>query len=537
MPVALVKPALASPAAPILKIETRQKMQNSLVSFRFMALVDVGDIEAGREYKPAPFHHELSDLLLRNTEHVVIEMFRESGKSSYVLKAFPLYCCAYPRKDRSYILLIKSNETLAREKLKEIRNEYKSNPLLRHNLARIVDDSAKIFSVDVYNEHGEIINVRIEAYGKGSPVRGLSHKERRPQIVLLDDVQDREDARSESISRGDWDWFLSDIVFLGRNSRIFFIANNLGDKCIAEKIFKYAGELEAIKFKPIRVPVMVDDAPSWPDRDTLESIIRERNDYSKVGKASIWYSEKMCVSVADEARIFDEKDYRAYSREQRDKVLQNPSRLTCCMDVASSIKDTSCYRAITVVGQDEDNRWLVLDVRYGRWDTIQMLDEIFNVVKEYKLRSIGIETGQIYQILEPIIRERQLKHNTFFGLDELEHQAIGSKLERIKMLQPRFKAGAVLFPEYYVPWLNELKIELAGVTIDAINSEFVDCVDSLAMHNQVSKFIKKKEPTAEELREKYREALRGGPARAELAKLEDKLHINYEQMVEAMAEE
>jgi hypothetical protein len=512
-------------------------MRDSLVAYRFMCMVDMDDVASGIECKSAPFHYELSELLLHNTEHVAIEMFRESGKSAYALKAFPLYCCSYPRKDRSYIVLIKASDTLAKAKLKDIRNEYKTNPLIAHNLVRITEDSSNLFSVDVRDENGQIINVRIEAYGKGASIRGLNNRDRRPQIVICDDVQTRVDAQSNSVSASDWEWFLSEVIFLGKNSRIFFIGNNLGDKCIAERIFKNADALEKVKFKPIKVPVMVDEVPSWPERDTLEDILKERNDYIKLGKASIWYAEKMCEAMADEDKIFNPEDYAWYTKEEREKILEKPGRITACLDTASSVKDGSCYRAITVVGADEQNRWLLLDNRYGRWDTIKMLDKIFGVVKDCRLTSFGIETGQIYQILAPIILEEQRRRNIFFTLIELQHAAIGSKLERIKMLQPRFKAKALLFPNYYVPWLDEIKAELDGIARDSIRSEFVDCIDSLAMHIQIARYVTPKKESTEELKQKYREALRGGPERVHLAQLEDKLKINPEKMLEDYLEE
>jgi hypothetical protein len=547
MPVALVERPLspqfrAGPAEPVLKLETRQKMRDSLVAYRFMCFAKLDDVAAGIECKAAPFHYELSELLLHNTEHVAIEMFRESGKSTYALKSFPLYCCSYPHRDRSYIVLIMANATLAISKLDEIRTEYKSNPLVAHNLVRIVKDSGNAFAVDVRDENGQIINVRIEAYGKGAAIRGLNNNDRRPQIVLCDDVQTREDAESDSVSKSDWKWFLSEVIFLGKNSRIFFIGNNLGDKCIAERIFQNAEGLEKIKFKTIKVPIMVknelgDDVPSWPARDTVEDILKERNDYVKLGEESIWYAEKMCEAMAEGDRIFREDDYTAYSKEEREKILETPGRITACMDMASSVKDGSCYRAITVVGTDEENRWLLLDNRYGRWDTIKMLDEIFGVVKDYRLTSFGIETGQIYQILTPIILEEQRRRNIFFVLVELQHSTIGSKLERIKMLQPRFKAHSLLFPDYYVPWLYEVKIELAGIARDSIKSKFVDCIDSLAMQIQIARYVAPKKESTEELKQKYREALRGGPERVHLAQLEDKLKINPEKMLEDYLEE
>lgn len=115
--------------------------------------------------------------------------------------------------------------------------------MLQHNLVKINEENNKVFSVDVKNERGQILNVRIEAYGKGTGIRGLNNQDRRPKVIILDDIQDKDDARSETITATDWDWFLSDIIFLGENTRIFFIGNNLGDRCCIEKCINNAKEL------------------------------------------------------------------------------------------------------------------------------------------------------------------------------------------------------------------------------------------------------------------------------------------------------
>ena len=146
------------------------------------------------ELKSPKFHYELSDLLLKEKSNVAVEMFRESGKSSYALRTFPLYCLAYPDRKRDFIVIIKGNQTLASNKLKELVEEYNNNPLIRHNLVSIKEQNSQVFSVDVKNEKGEVINIRIEAYGKGASIRGLSNQDRRPKIIILDDIQDHEDA-------------------------------------------------------------------------------------------------------------------------------------------------------------------------------------------------------------------------------------------------------------------------------------------------------------------------------------------------------
>ena len=457
--------------------EVKKRLKNDLVAFRDVVLMNDPKFEVA----PGDFHFALSDLLLNEKKHVAIEMFRESGKSSYALRAFPLHCLAYPSKDRDFIVIIKQNQSTASNKLKDIISEYKSNPLLQHNLVQINEENAKVFSVDVKDEFGQVVNVRIEAYGKGTGIRGLNNQDRRPKIIILDDIQDKDDARSETVTATDWDWFLSDIIFLGEHTRIFFIGNNLGDRCCIERCINNAAELH---FKVIRVPIMVDNKPSWPARHTVEGILRERADYAKLGKLDIWMAEKMCQAVAEENRTFSEDDYRYYS-PNRQQELVNCCNVYACLDPASSLNPESCFRAITVTGVSQENYWFLLNCRYGRWDTFGIISEIFNVVIKYGLREFYIEKGWWEQVSRPLIEQEMRRRNVFFNVIPLEHGKVGTKLERIKALQPRFKAHTVFFPDE-ADWLSEFKTELAGVTRDAIKSEYIDLVDAFAMTDQVA---------------------------------------------------
>lgn len=456
--------------------EVAERLKSSLVDFRHVVLVN----DPEKECAPAEFHHELSDLLLHGKQHMAIEMFRESAKSAYTMRTYPLHSIAYPKKNCSYIVLIKKNQRSASAKLSQLITEYKTNPALQHNKVSIVEENKEAFSVDVKNEDGEIINIRIEAYGKGSPVRGLNYNDRRPDIVILDDIQSSEDVKGVAIEN-DWDWFLSDVKFLGKDSRIFLIGNNLGENCVIERVITNANELE---FDTLRIPSMIDGVSTWPTKNTVEDIEKVKAAYAKIGKLDIFYSEMMCVAVSEETRIFNEKDYRYYSPNRVDE-LASVCNVYAVLDPASSTKKTSCLRAVDVVGVDTNNNWFILDIRYGRWNSAEMMDVIFDVVKRWGLRDFHIEKGVYEQVIEPFLTIEMKRKNVFFNVEPLEHATVGSKLERIKMLQPRFKAHSIYFPDE-AEWLPELKSELAGVTKDAIKSQFIDVVDALTMVCQIA---------------------------------------------------
>lgn len=461
--------------------QTYKRMYRSLVDLRAIGLKNDPD----KETPPANFHFTWSHLLLHGKDHEAIEGYRESAKGQYVLRSFPLHRLLYPIRHESYIVLVKANQKLAENKLLELEDEYSTNPIINANCEDIKVKSGKVFSVDVRDHNNEIINVRIEAYGKGAAIRGLSNLDRRPNIVIIDDPQDEEDANSETILENDWNWFLSDIKFLSKSCRIFLIGNNMGEKCIIEMVRKHAKEL-GFNFR--RVPVMnKDNVPLWPERNTTAEILKEREAYRSIGKLDIWLREKMCLSVDEETKVF-KKGWRRYYAAGNKRNIQADSSIYITLDPASSKERNACYRAFVVNAVSPENLWYLLDVPFGFWDSVQLIDKLFEIVEKYRPIQVGIEKGLYQQVIEPFIDKEMVRRNIYFEIVPLEHAKEGSKLERIKILAPRFKTGTILFPDNTEtdPWVTEMETEMEGVTKDKIKSLRIDLVDALAMQTQIA---------------------------------------------------
>jgi predicted phage terminase large subunit-like protein len=458
------------------KAEIIEEAKKNLVNFRKILLTTAEDEKSSPE-----FHYKWSDLLLQGQNNTAIEGFRESGKSSYILRAFPLYCIAYPEKARSYIVIIKANARLAQSKLKEIERECLNNPVIKERIVKIVDQSAERFSIDVHYTPEKTTNLLFEAYGKGASIRGLSNQDRRPSIVVIDDPQSIEDARSEAVTEADWQWFTSDVMFLGKKSRIFLIGNNLGERSIIERVFANPKELG---FETYKTSVLHKGKSSWEEMFPVEEIEKEKENYRKIGELSTWLREKMCEAISEETRIFKKQDYRYFAWNTVDKIIRH-TRVKATLDPASSTDNKSCYRAIVVNAVDTQNNWFIVDVPFGRWDSALLIEKIFDTVTKWELRDFGIEKGIFKQVLEPFIYKEMSQRQVFFNIIPIEHGKRGTKLERIKLLQPRFKAHTIWFPDN-ADWVAEMESELAGVTKDEIKSLYIDLVDALAMQEQVA---------------------------------------------------
>jgi predicted phage terminase large subunit-like protein len=447
----------------------------SLVSFRKGFFPDEKDVE------PAWYHHEISDILLNGDTNFAIEGFRECAKTQYVIRAHTLHRLVYPRWDCRYILFILSNQTLASARLKEIRDEYLNNKELSSNLVEKRVDNGQAFEVVVMDEEGVHRDIRIEAYGKGASVRGATHAGRRPDIVIIDDPQDLEDSMSESTLDKDWIWFQSDIKYLGKNTRIFAIGNNLGAKCIMERIFANPNELG---FTTMKIPIMdATDCPNWPAMFPLERVLDEREKSASMGSLDVWYRERMCECISPDTQVFEQEFFRYYEpREIQGSLGKWDVYVT--VDLAISQKETADYTAIVAVAVDPDGNWFVLDVDYGRYDPTETMDSIFRMVDKWEPLCVGLETVQYQAAMRHFLEKEMPRRGRFFRVEPLASHA--KKAIRIHMLQPRFALRTVLFPRG-AGWIPEMEGELLNFTPDGARSLHDDLIDALAYMEQLVK--------------------------------------------------
>lgn len=425
------------------------------------------------EVKTPEFQEEWGSILLHGKNHYAVEGFRESGKSGCVLRAFPMHCLTYPSKDRQYVVFIMATQRLASKRLKEIEDEWMNNELLSMNLVRIVEQSQNGFEVIVRNEVGEEMWVRFEAYGKGAAIRGLNVHDCRPSIVLIDDPQDLEDAKSDTVQEGDWEWFLSDVLFLGKKTRIFLIGNNLGEKCLIERVIDNQKDL---KFTGVRIPILdIEGNSVWPERWSTEEIEAEREAFRRIGNLDVWEREKMCIAISPESQLFKKEYFKYYKPEELQTKDMN---IFTTVDLAISQKETADYTVVCTIGVNSENHWFVLDIKYGRFDPTQTIDAVFEAVTRYRPVYVGMEKVAYQAALSHFIEKEMPKRNIWFTVKDLE--AKEKKEERIKAIQPRFKAGTVWFP-MGASFLGELESEFLAFP----KSLHDDLIDALAYQDQI----------------------------------------------------
>lgn len=134
---------------------------------------------------------------------------RGEAKTTFVDVFFLLWCVVTGRK--RYILIIADALEQAASFLEAVKVELESNPRL------MADFPAHCGPGRVWNV-GTIItaqNVKVQAFGAGKRMRGLRHGPHRPDLALLDDLENDENVRSPEQRDKLESWLLRTVLSLG----------------------------------------------------------------------------------------------------------------------------------------------------------------------------------------------------------------------------------------------------------------------------------------------------------------------------------
>ena len=149
--------------------------------------------------RPGRLHRELFDLWRRSRTRGSLESRsgrrlalaapRGAAKSTLKTLIFPIHATLYQLE--RYIVILSATLKQARQRLHNIRSELETNETLK------VFYAAELAQWDARTRDSlEVNKVRLDAYSAGTEIRGISHRQWRPTLVLLDDVEDSQAVRN-----------------------------------------------------------------------------------------------------------------------------------------------------------------------------------------------------------------------------------------------------------------------------------------------------------------------------------------------------
>ena len=179
---------------------------------------------------------------------------RGHAKSTVMSLQNVLHAALYGYKQ--YILLISDTETQAITFLDAIKNELETNELLCRDFGQQMGKPWKTGSILLAN------GCRIDAVGSGQKLRGRRNYERRPDLILCDDIENDEGVRTAEQRRKTADWFWKAVCKAGDSyTDILVIGTVLHHDSLLSNLLENPG------FQSRKYQAVLSDAPSplWQD--------------------------------------------------------------------------------------------------------------------------------------------------------------------------------------------------------------------------------------------------------------------------------
>lgn len=161
--------------------------------------------------------------------------------------------------------------------------------------------------------------------GAEAAVRGINIFNRRPNLIVCDDIQTRENALSEVQNASLIDWFtgtlLKTLSKKGSNRKVIYLGNMYPGECL----------LKILKDNPswvsmITGAILSDGDSLWPQLQPVDSLIEEYKHDEAMGRGHIWFAEVQNDPLDSRYRLLSESLPSSF--DERAKLMADSYFLT-----------------------------------------------------------------------------------------------------------------------------------------------------------------------------------------------------------------
>lgn len=216
-----------------------------------------------------------------------------------LIKVYIIYCILFTQK--RFILIISATATLAENILSDVADmldEPNAKKVFGDWRLGMEKDTAAIKKFGFRNR-----NITLAALGAGTSLRGLNIKNERPDVMIFEDIQTREQAESQIQSENLEKWMVGTAMKAKSpmGCIFIFVANMYPTKW--SLLRKLKGNPTWIKF--IAGGILADGTSLWEELHPIAQLEKEFQNDLAMGRPEIFYSEVLNDENASSNNLID----------------------------------------------------------------------------------------------------------------------------------------------------------------------------------------------------------------------------------------
>jgi len=352
-----------------------------------------------------PLHADLfKELDSDEWNQLAVLAHRDFGKTSILQLGYAakkiLYCDAF------FVVPVSCSATQAVMQSENLKNALATNPMIKALWGDITPEGRE----SVYSK--EMWTVRIKGApqqtivlprGSGQQVRGLIYGDSRPDLVLVDDLEDPENLLSEEQRAKQRTWFFSsmkhivDIADIERWRTVVMGTMVHHDALIGHLI------KDKKHWKSIEIPIGVEDKEQecgirtlWSARFTqkvVDFIFSEAEEHGELSKA---YMEYMNNPSPGDDGVFTQNMFRRYDPVELDLNDRRIADNMILIDPADTVEEYSNDTGIVALGVGvKTNSLWVREAIGEKLHTDQVCNTAFDMAIRYRATVIAVEVTSL----------------------------------------------------------------------------------------------------------------------------------------------
>lgn len=393
------------------------------------------------KYPSATFHKEMLEMTESEKHDILgVVAFRGSAKSTIFSLSYPIWAIL-GKQQKKFIVIISQTQTQAKLILKNIKDELERNQLLKQDLGPFEEAEGE------WNSGSIIVpkyDARIMVASVDQSIRGSRHGSFRPDLIILDDIQDLQSAKTREAREKTKRWFTGEIVPAGDlDTRIVMIGNLVHEDCLLMNVKE---QIEAGKRNGIfkQYPIIDSDGqPAWPEKFVSKELLDQEK--AKVMNEQSWEREYMLRIVPEEDQVIH-KEWIRYYDELHETNHDCYSATFASVDLAISQKASADYTAIVAARIFEDEKKYYVYITPDIINKRLTFPEQMELIEEYVSYNLAGTYDKLFieavGYQEALIQQLDRKN--------IEAEAVvprGDKRSRLALTTQLIKDGTILFPK------------------------------------------------------------------------------------------
>ena len=420
------------------------------------------------------FHKEWWEMCTSDAKCVAISAPRGHAKSTAITFSYVLASVLF--REHEYVIIVSNTNSQSVLFLQDIKKELQENKQIQQMFHLRLDEKGELlmnkdteddFIVETQDGH----QFRLTAKGSEQKLRGMKWGNKRPDLIIGDDMEDDEQVLNRERREKFRNWIYGALIpSLSKNGKFRVVGTILHLDSFLERqmpdenhyytvstplktyMTKRRGAWWVAKYRAH--PSLTEYSPTlWEERYDDRHFKDLYADYVKQGIQDVYSREYLNTPIDESHAYFKRGDFLAMKPEDRDTV----KHFYITADLAISTKDRSDYSVFVVGGVDDKGMLHIVNVVRDRMDGQEIVDTMLALQRTYRPELFGVEDTVITKSIGPFLKQEMLKKGVFINLFPLRPNT--DKQTRARSIQARVRAAGVKM-EKNADWYPAFESEL-----------------------------------------------------------------------------